>query len=566
MAHKNKRKITLSGHDLIREPLLNKGSAFTPEERQKFGLEGLLPQSSVTIEIQLERMYESLSRFDDPLEKYVSLASLQDRNEHLYYRLLCDHLEELLPIVYTPTVGTATKQFSHVFQRGRGVWITPDLKGCIEKTLQNGARDRKIRLIVVTDNESILGIGDQGAGGMAISIGKLALYTAAAGINPAEVLPVSLDVGTNNETLLSDPLYLGWRERRLRGAQYTELLEEFVTAVKHRFPGALVQWEDFRKNNALNILDRYRDIVPSFNDDIQGTGAVALAGLFSAARVHGRKLTEERVIILGAGAAGLGIFRQIHAAMKSAGITGTDLHRSIAVLDSHGLLVNDGRLTDDYKLEMAWPEALAADMGLAPDCRNLESLSENYQPTVLIGTSGQKGAFTEKAVKSMFAGTKRPVILPLSNPTDQAEATPHDIYAWTNGKALVATGSPFEDVLSDGRRIRVGQGNNAFIFPGIGLGILASRSRVVSDSMFSAAAKALAESVSTAELESGLLYPPIDKLRDVSVHVAEAVMKVAAAEKLSADATQTDYREQLKAFMWAPEYVDYEPEDGIPAG
>jgi malate dehydrogenase (oxaloacetate-decarboxylating) len=566
MAHKNKRKIALSGHDLIREPLLNKGSAFTPEERQKFGLEGLLPQSSVKIEVQLERMYESLSRFDDPLEKYVSLASLQDRNEHLYYRLLCDHLEELLPIVYTPTVGTATKQFSHVFQRGRGVWITPDLKGRIEKTLQNGARDRKIRLIVVTDNESILGIGDQGAGDMAISIGKLALYTAAAGINPAEVLPVILDVGTNNETLLSDPLYLGWRERRLRGAQYTELLEEFVTAVKHSFPGALLQWEDFRKNNALNILDRYRDIVPSFNDDIQGTGAVALAGLFSAARVHGRKLTEERVIILGAGAAGLGIFRQIHAAMKSAGITGTDLHRSIAVLDSHGLLVNDGRLTDDYKLEMAWPEALAADMRLAPDCRNLESLSENYQPTVLIGTSGQKGAFTEKAVRSMFAGTKRPVILPLSNPTDQAEATPHDIYAWTNGKALVAAGSPFEDVLSDGRRIRVGQGNNAFIFPGIGLGILASRSRAVSDSMFSAAAKALAESVSTAELESGLLYPPIDKLRDVSVHVAEAVMKVAAAEKLSTDTTQTDYREQLKAFMWAPEYVDYEPEEDIPAG
>jgi malic enzyme len=566
MTHKNKRKITLSGHDLIREPLLNKGSAFTPEERQKFGLEGLMPQSSVTIEVQLERMYESLSRFDDPLEKYVSLASLQDRNEHLYYRLLCDHLEELLPIVYTPTVGIATKQFSHVFQRGRGVWITPDLKGRIEKTLQNGARDRKIRLIVVTDNESILGIGDQGAGGMAISIGKLALYTAAAGINPAEVLPVSLDVGTNNETLLSDPLYLGWRERRLRGTEYTELLEEFVTAVKHRFPGALLQWEDFRKNNALNILDRYRDVIPSFNDDIQGTGAVALAGLFSAARVHGRKLTEERVIILGAGAAGLGIFRQIRAAMKSAGITGTDLHRSIAVLDSHGLLVNDGGLTDDYKLEMAWPAELAADMGLAPDCRDLESLCEKYQPTVLIGTSGQKGAFTEKAVRNMFTGTKRPVILPLSNPTDQAEATPQDIYAWTNGKALVATGSPFDDVQADGRCIRVGQGNNAFIFPGIGLGILASRSRTVSDSMFSAAAKALAEFVSTSELDSGLLYPPVEKLRKVSVHVAEAVMKVAEAEKLSADTTQTGYRERLQAFMWTPEYVDYEPEGGIRAG
>jgi malic enzyme len=549
------RKISSYGHELIRDPLLNKGSAFTREERSSFRLDGLLPQKTVTIDVQRRRINENLDRLQDPLEKYVALASLQDRNEHLFFNVLMHRLEELMPIVYTPTVGLATQRFSHVFQRGRGVWITPDLRGRVRTVLRDAAAGRQIRLLVVTDNESILGIGDQGAGGIAISIGKLSLYTAAAGIDPAQVLPVSLDVGTDNEALLADPFYLGWPSRRLRGESYQQLLDEFVDAVDEVFPGALVQWEDFRKDNALRVLERYRYRLPSFNDDIQGTGAVALAGLLTAERVTGRSLPDERVVILGGGAAGLGIARQIRAAMFAAGLRNEHLRRSIAVLDSKGLIADDTPM-DSYKAELAWPAACANELGLDKGRRGLIDVVRRYRPTVLIGTSGQAGAFSEEVVTAMCGEADRPVILPLSNPTSICEACPADLYAWTRGRALVATGSPFGDVQWDGRRYQVAQGNNAYVFPGVGLGILAGRLGRATDEMFFAAAQALAAGVSRAELESGLLFPPISRLREVARAVAVAVIasgqRDAAVDMKALDA-------QIQEAMWLPEYSRYEP-------
>ena len=558
MAARKIKTISLCGHDLLREPLLNKGSAFSSAERKMFGLEGLLPHQVLDIEKQASRVYKNINRFKDPLKKFVALAALQDRNEHLYFYLIQQHLEEFLPIVYTPTVGLATQKYSHVFQRGRGVWITPDTSGSIGKILRRAARGRQMRLIVITDNESILGIGDQGAGGIAISIGKLALYTAGAGIGPSTVMPISLDVGTENQSLLNDPLYLGWPEHRLRGAAYDDLLDEFVTAVKTEFPGALVQWEDFRKDNALRVMDRYRDDLLSFNDDIQGTGAVALAGLISAARIHGRPIAAERIVIVGAGAAGLGIWRQIHTALRAAGLTGNKLEAAIAVLDRSGLIVANGDLRDAYKRELAWCPETASRFGLGGPNQDLQYVCERYQPTVLIGASGQKGAFSEDVIRTIAASVARPVVLPLSNPTDISEATPADIYAWTEGRALVATGSPFDDVTIGKRRVKVAQGNNAFIFPGIGLGALQAGARRISDGMFHAAATALAHAVTEAELESGMLYPSIGRLPEVSTEVAHAVILDAVDTQLVGAMREADIAATLEAGTWSPVYPAYE--------
>lgn len=549
------RKLDRTGQALMRDPLLNKGSAFTAEERRLFKLEGLLPSRTLTMDVQRQRVSQNLERIADPLEKYVALASLQDRNEHLFFDVLMHQLEDFLPIVYTPTVGLATQRFSHVFQRGRGIWITPDVRGRISDVLRQAANGRSVRLIVATDNESILGIGDQGAGGIAISIGKLALYTAAAGVDPAEVLPVSIDVGTNNDALLADPFYLGWPHRRLRGTAYDELLEEFVEAVSEVFPGALVQWEDFRKDNALRVLDRFRDRIPSFNDDIQGTGAVALAGVLTAERVTGRCLEEERIVIVGGGAAGLGIARQIRAGMAGRGLRGEGLRRAIATLDSKGLITDDTPM-DAYKEELAWPASSASELGLASGKRDLLAVIEHYRPTVLIGTSGQPGAFSKAAVEMMAHSVDRPVILPLSNPTSNCEACPADLYQWTHGKALVATGSPFPDVVHDGRAYQVAQGNNAYIFPGVGLGVLTGGLRRVDDAMFLRSAEALASSVTREELESGLLFPPISRLREVAVAVAQAVMEQTPESGGRRDAVRLE--DAIRAAMWEPVYPVYE--------
>lgn len=547
------RIIRCSGHALLRDPLLNKGSGFTLREREAFGLDGLLPHRPVGIDIQRERAFRNLDRIHDPLDKYVALARLQDRNEQLYFNVLVHRLEEYLPIIYTPTVGLATQRYSHIFQRGRGVWITPAHRGRVAEVLRRGANGRKVRLIVATDNESILGLGDQGAGGMAISIGKLALYTAAAGVDPATVLPISLDVGTENEALLADPHYLGWPERRLRGAAYDVLLDEFVAAVGSVFPGALLQWEDFRKDNALHVLDRYRHRLPTFNDDIQGTGAVTLAGVLAAERITGRRLGEERVLVLGAGAAGLGIIRQLRSAMRADGAGDEPL---IAALDSRGLIVDDSE-PDAYKRELAWPATAAAAMGLVPGRRTLADVVERFRPSVLIGSSGQANAFGEAVVRSMASHCERPLIMPLSNPTTQCEAQPQDLYDWTGGRALVASGSPFADVHHGGRRYRIGQGNNAFIFPAVGMSALIAGMHGIEDEVFFTAARALARSLSDDELADGLLYPPISRLREVSRQVIAAILDSAVSGDHSLDAAEAEKR--LAASWWEPEYAEYVP-------
>jgi malate dehydrogenase (oxaloacetate-decarboxylating) len=540
------------GPALLQHAMYNKGSAFTPEERAALGLEGLLPHAVNTIEQQARRVCENLARKSDPLEKYIGLASLQDRNEHLFYRVLCNNLEEFLPIVYTPTVGRACQEFSHIFRRARGLWITPEHRGRIYDVLGN-APFEDVRLIVVTDNERILGLGDQGAGGMGIPIGKVTLYSAAAGIHPSRTLPVSLDVGTDNQALLADDLYLGWRHPRLRGAAYRDLVEEFVTAVQRRFPRALLQWEDFKKQNAFDLLDRYRHRLPSFNDDIQGTGACVLAGILAASRITKLPLARQRVLIVGAGAAGVGIARILRDAFTRAGLGGEALTRAVAIVEISGLLVGDGQPLDSFQRAFAWPAQVAAAVGVRPGDR-LEAIIHALEPTALVGVCGQGGAFTKEAVRAMAAAVERPVILPLSNPTTQCEATPADLMAWSDGRTLMATGSPFEPVVYRGRPCRIGQSNNAFIFPGIGLGALVAEAREVSDGMCLAAAECLASLVSDADLAAGSLFPPIRDLRRVAGRIAQVVVRAARDEGLGLPLSDDAIPKAVEAARWEPRY------------
>ncbi len=550
-------EVPYRGFDLVLHPMYNKSSAFTAEERVAFGLEGLLPMVVSTMAQQAERAYGHIQRKTEPLEKYIGMAALQDRNEHLFFRVLLDHLDELLPIVYTPTVGQASKRYSHIFRRGRGLWITPIHRGRIASVLRNSPY-AGVRLIVATDNEAILGIGDQGAGGMVIPIGKLAIYSAAAGIHPATTLPVSLDVGTDNEELLGDPLYLGWREQRLRGEDYDSLIEEFVEAVREVFPDALLQWEDFRKENAFELLERYRDRLPSFNDDIQGTGATALAGFRAADRISGARFADHRVAIVGGGAAGKGIALQLADALRAAGVSKDEVLGRIAVLDSGGLITAERPRLDHYKRELAWPTELMRAAGLGDDL-GLAAVVEALRPTALIGTSGQPGIFNESIVRAMAEGVERPIVFPFSNPTDQAEATPEDLLRWTDGKALVATGSPFPAVEHGGRTISIGQGNNALIFPGVGLGALVAEAREVTDRMFSKAARALAESVTEDELSRERLYPSIARLREVTRHVAEAVVRQAGEEGVGREIEDGAIAGEVERAMWTPEYPELVP-------
>ena len=550
-------EVPYRGPQLLSHPMYNKSTAFTREERALFGLEGLLPDAVSTMEMQAARVHGNIVRKGDPIERYIGLAALQDRNEHLFYRVLVDHLEEYLPIVYTPTVGRACQMYSRIFRRARGLWITPRQRGRIHEALGNAPYE-DVRLIVATDNESILGLGDQGAGGMGIPIGKLALYTAAAGIHPAHTLPISLDVGTDNRALLEDDLYIGWREPRLRGDEYHALVDEFVHAVRRRFPGALLQWEDFRKGTAFTLLDRYRKVLPSFNDDIQGTAAVALAGILAGSRLVGTALRQHRTVILGAGAAGVGIARLLRDALGRAGLSGTDLTRAIAVLDSHGLVVEGESPAEDYRRALAWPPALAQAQGLGPG-HDLLAVVRALHPTVLIGVSGATGAFSEAVLREMAAHTERPLVFPLSNPTSQAEASPEDVLRWTEGRALVATGSPFPSVVHAGRTRRVGQGNNVFVFPGLGLGALVARAREVTDGMFRAAAERLAEEVRPEDLEAGALYPPVPALRRVTARIAEAVVRQARADGVAGDAGSEDVGRLVAEAMWEPAYVRLVP-------
>jgi len=543
-------------HSLIRHPLYNKGTGFTKAERARFDLDGLLPAQINSIETQADRVYSSIMFNKDPVGRHIGLAALQDRNEHLYYKVLELHLEKLMPIVYTPTVGKASEFFSRVFRRARGIWITPDHIGRIEDILRHAAPFSDVRLMVVTDNESILGIGDQGAGGMAISIGKLSLYCAGAGIHPARTLPISLDVGTDNESLLEDPLYLGFRERRLRGEEYLALVDEFVIAAKKVFPKVVIQWEDFRKDNALNVLERHQKEVPSFNDDIQGTGAMAYACMHAACRLTGGDISDSRVLIYGAGAAGYGIAKKILSGLDFHGVEGDTLKRSVLAMDSKGVLSDDRKFTD-YKEELAWPGGMIAELSMNEEQRrDLASVVAAYKPNVLVGTSGHPRSFDERVVRAMAKNCERPVILPMSNPTDISEAIPEDVLRWTGGKALVATGSPFDDVLVDGVKRRIGQANNAFIFPGLGLGTIVSEATEVTDGMIGSASTALAQCVTDDELESDCLMPEISQLWDVSGEVALATARRAISDGVAPEIDDDELINKLNDNRWHPVYPE----------
>ena len=550
--------VPLRGAELLSDELLNKDSAFTSDERESLGLLGLLPPQVLEIEAQVALELEHVRRKSDPLERYIGLAALQDRNETLFYRVLIENLDEFMPVVYTPTVGLACQRFSHILRYARGIWVTPADAGRVADVLRNATRD-EIRLIVVTDNERILGLGDQGCGGMPIPVGKLTLYTAGAGIYPAYTLPVSLDVGTDNRALREDPYYLGWRHPRLRGPEYDDLVEEFVEAVLEVFPHAVLQWEDFKQHNAIRLLDRYRRRIASFNDDIQGTGAVVTAGILAACRLKKEPLAGQRFVLLGAGAAGIGIARTLKAALRAEGVADDDIRRSIVLADSHGLVWNGREGLDADKVEVAQDPADAVAYGLAGGA-DLATIVRAVRPSFLLGTSGQPGAFTEEAIRAMAEHVAAPVVMPLSNPTDKTEATPADILAWTEGRALIATGSPFAPVEMNGVTHVVGQANNVFIFPGLGLGAIVSEVREVTDELFLVAARTLAAHVSDERLATGSLYPPAGDLRKVSHAIATEVARH-AREAGTGRAYRDDQLEAaVDAAIWFPQYVPYTPD------
>jgi malic enzyme len=541
-------EVRLRGPQLLAHPMYNRSTAFTPEERRALGLEGLLPDVVSTMEQQARRAYGNVTRREGDLERYVALTALQDRNEHLFFRVLVDHLEEFLPIVYTPTAGQACQHYSRIFRRSRGLWITPEHRGRMTEVLTNAPYE-DVRLIVVTDNERVLGLGDQGAGGMALPLGKLTLYAAAAGIHPAQTLPVSLDVGTDNRALAEDDLYIGWRQPRLRGAEYEALVEEFVSAVKLRFPRALLQWEDLPARVSLPLLERYRSELPSFNDDIQGTAAVALAGLLSASRANGKTLAEQRILVAGSSPAARGTARLLRATLEGNGLADEALARAVALVGEDGLVVGDH---DETMRDVAWPAGLAAAYGLGSGS-DIGAVAGALKPTALVGLSGIAGLFTENVVREMSRHADRPTVLLLSGPTSSAEAAPADVLAWTEGRALVATGGPGETIETGGRTVAPGHGSNALVFPGVGLGIIVSEARAVTDAMFVAAAEAVAAQVSADDARQGMLYPPIAELRTVSARVAEAVVRQAEAEELARN-LQKNPADAVADAVWEPEY------------
>ena len=547
----------LTGFDLLNTSALNKGTAFSEAERDLFRLHGLLPPVIGTLEEQMTRRLAVLRAFETDFERYAFLSELQDVNETLFYALLVNNLEELLPLVYTPTVGEGCQRFSEIWHKPRGVFLSYPNKHRIREILADPRFD-DVRVIVVSDGERILGLGDQGAGGMGIPIGKLSLYTGCAGIHPTQTLPVLLDVGTNNQDRLADPLYIGWRHERVTGAEYDAFIEEFVSAVIDRWPHVLLQWEDFAGSNASRLLSRYRDRLCTFNDDIQGTAAVAAGTLLAAINVSGVRLTEQRIAVLGAGSAGCGIASLLLQAMIDAGVSPQEAKSRFFLIDRHGLLVEDmPGITEIQKPFMQKRDAVAGWASTASGEIGLADVAENAKLTALIGVSGQTGAFTEAAVRAMAKNTERPVIFPLSNPTSRSEATPGQLLAWTDGKALIGTGSPFAPVEVNGQTIKIDQTNNSYIFPGVGLGVLATSARRVTDAMFMAAGKALAEMSPAAKDKTGQLLPPVDQLRSVSIAVANAVGRQAQADGVADACSDAELAERIEAIVWAPVYRTY---------
>ncbi|PFY96782.1 NAD-dependent malic enzyme [Bacillus wiedmannii] len=545
---------TLRGVEVLSTPLLNKGVAFTQEEREELGLKGLLPPAVLTLEEQARRAYEQFCSQPDDLLKNVYLTALHDRNEVLFYRILTNHLREMLPIVYTPTVGVAIQRYSHEYRKPRGVYLSINDPSGIEEAFANiGATAENIDLVVVTDGEGILGIGDWGVGGINIAIGKLAVYTAAVGIDPSRVLPVILDVGTNREELLNNPFYIGNRHPRITGEAYDEFIDTFVQAVNKQFPKALLHWEDFSSRNARKILDKYRHDICTFNDDIQGTGAVSLAAVLSAVKASGVPLSEHRVVVFGAGTAGIGIADQVRDALVRVGVSEEESYKRFWCIDRNGLVTDNMEDLLDFQIPYARKEAEVNEWK-QNDVIGLAEVVKHVKPTILIGTSTVAGAFKEEIIKEMASHVERPIILPMSNPTPLAEAKPTDLIEWTEGRALVATGSPFEPVTYNGVTYVIGQSNNALIFPGLGLGTIVVRASVMTDGMFAAAAEAVASMVDTSQPGAPIL-PEVEELRNISEMVAIEVAKVAVAEGVAREnLSDNDIKIAVKEAIWEPEY------------
>lgn len=547
------------GRAVLQEPLTCRDDAFTHAERAALGLEGLLPDRVSTLEEQVARAYAQITSVEDPLQRYLWLAELESRNTVLFYALLTAHVEEMMPLVYTPTVGAACERWSDVACRPRGLWITPSHRGRIRSVLgagPAGGPDADVKLVVLTDGERILGLGDLGAGGMGIPIGKLALYCLGAGFHPAEVLPITLDVGTDRAELRESATYVGVRAPRLRGNEYLSLLDELVEALFARYPRVLLQFEDFKKENAITILERYRSERLCFNDDIEGTAAVAVAGVVAASRKTGVPMKDQRIVILGAGAAGSGIATLLRAELAmNAGLSADALVRAVAVLDSKGLLVEGRRYDESYKEKLAWPERLVREVGLDPaGDLSLLACVRAIGPTALVGTSGQANVFSEDVVRAMAERTSMPAIFPLSNPNSASEADPRYLVEWCDGNAVIATGSPFPSVDHEGKTLRVAQGNNVWIFPGVGLGVLAAEATRLNESLFAAAAKALAEAVEPADLAEGALYPRLTRLREVTLDVARGVARAAVKAGLAPRRTDRELDERIEAMRWTPRY------------
>jgi malate dehydrogenase (oxaloacetate-decarboxylating) len=546
-----------SGYELLNDPVLNKGTSFTEDERDAFDLHGLLPPHVTPLDMQVKRRLDAFRGLGSDLQKYIFLRGLQDTNETLFYALLTQNIEEMMPIVYTPTVGRGCQLFSSIFRKPRGLFLSIPHKDVISRIFSNARFDR-VEAIVVSDGERILGLGDQGAGGMGIPIGKLSLYTACAGLHPSTTLPVLLDVGTDNADHLADPLYIGWRHERVRGAEYDELVAMFVDAVRARWPHVLLHWEDFALGNANRLLARYRDQLCTFNDDIQGTAAIAVGTLLSAMNVTGEPLARQRIAVLGAGSAGTGICSLLLRAMVDAGAAEAEARSRFYLVDREGLLVEGMNGLQPFQRRFAQPRDHLAGWTLQSAERiSLADVAANARPTVLIGTSGQPHAFSEDVVRTMASHVERPIIFPLSNPTHRSEATPNDLAVWTDGRAVIGTGSPFPPIRRNGHDFRVDQTNNAYVYPGIGLGAIAVQACAISDGMFLAAARTIATlSPARVDREANLL-PPLVDLRKISFQVAIAVAAQAIAEGHAASLTQDEIAAAVSRKMWEPVYAPY---------
>jgi len=548
--------IQYAGSTLLETPLLNKGSAFTKEERASFNLSGLLPEITETIEEQTARAYQQLTSFTTDIDKHIYLRNIQDTNETLYYRLITENLNEVMPLIYTPTVGEACQQFSRIYRRHRGLFLSYNDRNNIDDMLQNATK-RNIKVIVVTDGERILGLGDLGIGGMGIPIGKLALYSACGGISPAYTLPITLDVGTNNQALIDDPMYMGAKHPRITGQEYDDFVEQFMQSVQSRWPDALIQFEDFAGHNANRLLERYRNTACSFNDDIQGTAAVTVGTLLAACKAKGEQLKDQVVTFCGAGSAGCGIAEQIVAQMVSEGLNDMQARKRIFMINSRGLVIGSMTGLKDFQLRLCQSDERLTEWSVSGDTATLAETVELSKSTVIVGVSTVAGLFTKEIVEQMQANTSKPIILPLSNPTSKVEAVPADILKWTNGNAIVATGSPFEPVELKGKTYVISQCNNSYIFPGVGLGVVSSKATRVTDNMLMASSYALAEYSAVHNSGSAELLPDLNDIRDVSKYIAKMVYKQAIIDGVTPEVSDEDIGKAIDRNFWRPSYRPY---------